>query len=423
LKVFATLHCPFEEVLHLDADCYPCRNPEFLFDLKDYRDCGAIFWPDVDPTDERLKWSAFGVPDPRRLGSVESGQFLMNKRVSWRPLNLAWFYNDHSDYYYRYCYGDKHTLEVAWARCSQPFVMWQAQAAWVDVAFVQTGPDLLPLFVHRCRDKFRLKSHGYATPQYQPLPSFYSSLPLERECWQWLSELARSRGRRLPGRESIELLPRQRRPTKAQFAIATLFTPEIGALGALTSRIMAAYARRHGYQAIIAKNKVDVSRPAAWSKLLLVERYLSEHPGCAWLMWIDADAIITNPRQRLQDLVDEQVDFVIASDPLPASINSGVFLVRNCPATLHLLRLAYAKVQYLHHPWWEQPALGEALTECSATVRSRIVSRRLFNSFIDEYEPGDFVLHFAGCAPEMKLAGVKKVIASMDKLEVSGWKK
>ncbi len=27
LKVFATLHSPFEEILFLDADCYPCRNP------------------------------------------------------------------------------------------------------------------------------------------------------------------------------------------------------------------------------------------------------------------------------------------------------------------------------------------------------------------------------------------------------------
>src|SRR5437868_10865509 len=90
LKVFATLHCSFEEVLVLDADCYPCRNPDFLFERADYRARGASFWPDTSPIDLRLSWSAFGVPDPRRLGTIESGQFLVDKRQCWLALNLAW---------------------------------------------------------------------------------------------------------------------------------------------------------------------------------------------------------------------------------------------------------------------------------------------------------------------------------------------
>jgi hypothetical protein len=192
LKAFAALHSPFEEVLFLDADCYPCRNPEFLFDLEDYRARGAIFWPDFFPVDPRLKWTAYGVPDPGRPGSVESGQFVVHKRPSWRPLNLAWFYNDHSDYYYRYGYGDKHTFEVAWARCGQPFVMWQVQGCWVAVAYVHAGPDTRPLFVHRCADKFRLKPTPYLTTQHFARPSYQPQLPLESECWGWLGDVARA---------------------------------------------------------------------------------------------------------------------------------------------------------------------------------------------------------------------------------------
>ncbi len=192
LKVFATLHSPFEEVLFLDADCYPCRDPAFLFGLEDYRACGAVFWPDLVVTDHRLKWAAFGVPDPGRLGTVESGQYVIHKRLGWLPLNLAWFYNDYSDYYYRYGYGDKHTFEVAWARCGQPYVMWRPVAQWVDVAFLHTGPDGAPLFVHRCADKFRLRPEPFLTPQCSPRPTYHARLPLEAECWQWLGELTRS---------------------------------------------------------------------------------------------------------------------------------------------------------------------------------------------------------------------------------------
>ena len=142
---------------------------------------------------------------------VESGQFVLNKRLCWQPLNLAWFYNDHSDYYYRYGYGDKHTFEVAWARCARPFVMWQPKGIWVDVAYLHAGPDRRPLFVHRCSDKFRFDNHTYTTSQNDRLPSFYSSLPMERECWEWMSELAGLMGRTLPqGKATAHLRPSPR---------------------------------------------------------------------------------------------------------------------------------------------------------------------------------------------------------------------
>jgi hypothetical protein len=197
LKAFAALHSPFEDVLSLDADCYPCRNPDFLFEQTDYRTLGAIFWPDMETFDWRLKWHAFGVADPNRPGSIESGQFVVNKRLCWRPLQLTWFYNNHSDYYYRYCHGDKHTFEVAWARCRQPFVMWQPLAKWAEVAYVHPGPDGDALFVHRCADKLRLDRHDYITHQNFQEPVFHGFLPLERECWGWMAELAGRLGREL----------------------------------------------------------------------------------------------------------------------------------------------------------------------------------------------------------------------------------
>jgi hypothetical protein len=115
---------------------------------------------------------------------------VIDKRTSWRPLNLAWFYNDHSDYYYSYCYGDKHTFEVAWTRCARPFVMWEPQARWEQVAYLHPGPDGATLFVHRCSDKFRFDGHAYLTPQHHAKAHMHPTLPLETECWQWMDELA-----------------------------------------------------------------------------------------------------------------------------------------------------------------------------------------------------------------------------------------
>jgi hypothetical protein len=481
LKVFAALHSPFEEVLFLNAHSYPCRNPEFLFELEEYRAQGAIFWPDVNATDAWPQWPAFGLANPRRPGSVDSDQFLLHKGLSWQPLNLAWFYHNHSDYYYRYCRAGKHILEVAWTRCARPFVMWEPRAHRIDVGCLLNGPDHLPLFVSRCADPFSFESQPNLTPQLHELPSLCSSLPLERECREWLADVARlvgqtqvfsrmaalkelppCRWRQLAGDGTMlcfsenyvgspnRVAPNTCRmchyldhksapvyqahkpiplnfgtaapysvyePTRAQasnkgaIAIATLYTPEIAELGLLTSGAIRAYAERHGYTAIVARSQLDPSRHPFWSKVVLVEHYLSSNPSCNWLMWIDADVVITKPQKRLEGFLEKDVDVLVAEDP-GCPLNAGVFLVRNCAATIYVLRRAYAKTQYLTHPTPEQMALAEALHESSTTVRTRVVSRRLFNSFANEHQKGDFIIHFAAWTAEMKLAGAKQAIAS-----------
>lgn len=189
LKVYAVLHAPFEEVLSLDADSYPVRDPSFLFDEPRYRTAGAVFWPDFRDGPP-LDWRPFGVPPTGRV-SVESGQFVVDKRASWRPLSLAWWYNDHSDWSYLHGYGDKHTLEVAWARCGAAAVMYREDVEWSLHSFLQAGPDGRLLFVHRCKDKFRFGSPAYMNPQPFAENRFHPDLPLEADCFRWLRELGR----------------------------------------------------------------------------------------------------------------------------------------------------------------------------------------------------------------------------------------
>src|SRR5690606_30657691 len=46
LKCYAVLNSKYREVLSLDADNVPIIDPTFLFTTPEYRDTGAIFWPD-----------------------------------------------------------------------------------------------------------------------------------------------------------------------------------------------------------------------------------------------------------------------------------------------------------------------------------------------------------------------------------------
>lgn len=49
-KPFAIQWSRFAEVLYLDADNVPGRDPTFLSDTPQYAQCGAISWPDNQPT-------------------------------------------------------------------------------------------------------------------------------------------------------------------------------------------------------------------------------------------------------------------------------------------------------------------------------------------------------------------------------------
>lgn len=189
LKVFGLLHCPFEEVLLLDADSYPVRDPSVLFDDPGYQDTGAIFWPDI-PQSRLRDWTPFRVQPPNGRASIESGQVVVNKRQCWRSLQLAWWYNDHSEWSYLHGYGDKHTFEVAWARLDMSYQCFQDAAIWLRQAFLHLGPDGRPLFIHRCRDKFRLAAADYLGTQYSTQNGFHAELPLESDCFTWLGELA-----------------------------------------------------------------------------------------------------------------------------------------------------------------------------------------------------------------------------------------
>ena len=55
IKAAALLFSQFKEVLFLDADIVSVEDPTFLFELKEYKETGAIFWPDF--------WGSSMAPD------------------------------------------------------------------------------------------------------------------------------------------------------------------------------------------------------------------------------------------------------------------------------------------------------------------------------------------------------------------------
>lgn len=133
--------------------------------------------------------------------------------------------------------------------------------------------------------------------------------------------------------------------------------------------------------------------------------------SATWVLSVDADALLSGMGALdLPALLTgsggsgasgEDVDYIFARDG--NGINSGIALFRASPRTFAFLREAYAKVELLNHPWWEQAAFMQLLGEPRYAEHLRVVPQRVFNSYPPGllgpdgwWRQGDLVIHWPG---------------------------
>ncbi|MEP6564102.1 MAG: hypothetical protein ABJB10_03120 [Mesorhizobium sp.] len=154
LKAYALIMSRFRDVLLLDADNVPVRDPAFLFDTPEYAQTGALFWPDaIDIAATNPIWAQTGLPAEQRT-SLESGQLLVDKARHSHALQALLYLNEEADRYYRLIYGDKDTFLVAWLATSSPCHV-MSHRPFVDRHVIyQRGLDGEVIFQHRTNGKW-----------------------------------------------------------------------------------------------------------------------------------------------------------------------------------------------------------------------------------------------------------------------------
>jgi alpha 1,2-mannosyltransferase len=106
LKQIALLSARCRECLLLDADNIPLRNPEYLFETKEYLSTGHLLWPDLwrMPRQQADIRQIFELPfggnvTLRDEQTVESGQMVVDKGKAWYTLVLATFIQLQTEFY------------------------------------------------------------------------------------------------------------------------------------------------------------------------------------------------------------------------------------------------------------------------------------------------------------------------------------
>jgi hypothetical protein len=148
LKPYAILHCPFRDVMLIDADNFVAADPERLFDDERYQSTGALFWPIGPPlSPDNEVFQMCGLPwlsEPE----FDSSQIVVDKSRCWEALNLCMWYNEHSDLFYNYVFGDRETFHLAFRRVASPYAICPVEPRDIGEIRFQCDPDGNVMFQH-----------------------------------------------------------------------------------------------------------------------------------------------------------------------------------------------------------------------------------------------------------------------------------
>ena len=168
-KPYAVAYTEFDEVLVLDADNTPIRNPDYLFESSPYQDTGAVFWPDFEMAPANEAWSKLAnLPEPIKTRQQESGQLLIDRKRCAKAIEKTLEFNlnyDETSQWLWGCKGDKDTFQLAWYAVRQPFHMIPelpgsagqvTDGVYRSNSLVQHDTYGRPLFMHKNANKWHL---------------------------------------------------------------------------------------------------------------------------------------------------------------------------------------------------------------------------------------------------------------------------
>lgn len=183
------------------------------------------------------------------------------------------------------------------------------------------------------------------------------------------------------------------------------------------------YARRHGYD-LIVDYEAHSEKGLMWWKYAMIERLIKKkNKDWDWIWWMDFDTLITNTDIKVADIVDEalanvtdpsQIDWILSHDC--NGLNFGSFLVRNSERPLKfiadVIAMSADKKEDGGEPSEQDATVMLIKADPKSAARTIQIPQTKINGFPQEiacfdeehkgWQPGMFVLHFAGAWAHVK---------------------
>lgn len=168
------------------------------------------------------------------------------------------------------------------------------------------------------------------------------------------------------------------------------------------------YAKKHGYTYIQGDERDwDRERPISWSKVPFLLQHLAKMPENEIVWLSDADVFITNQELRLEEHVlpifESDKDMLMAFDSC-GHINAGNLFLRNTPWIRDFWKRVYEQTDVIYHIWWENAGILKLMEKNPSDQEKIQITKdcRRFNAYLmglpnaPLWQPGDFLVHFAG---------------------------
>jgi hypothetical protein len=189
---------------------------------------------------------------------------------------------------------------------------------------------------------------------------------------------------------------------------------------ALAARSFLPYAAQHGYELSLHTDLRDPSRPAPWSKIVLLREMAATHD---LLLWLDADLVIVDRSLDIATELEEGRFLYLAEHETGEGRmpNSGVMMLRGGHETIAFLDNVYAQEDLIDHRWWENAAICRLLgyeldpvgpgTPTPLLAESTKLLSTSWNSIPSAPAPHPHIRHYPGYSIKVRAAFMARDLA------------
>lgn len=178
--------------------------------------------------------------------------------------------------------------------------------------------------------------------------------------------------------------------------------------GKVTDENKQEYCNRYGYTFYNFTDNPDDDRDKTinpcWWKISYMKKVLPYHD---WVMWSDADAMIMNFKIKIENIIDNNYNFLFSiyeGGLYKGVLNAGVYFVKNDIKSFNILDKLYDVRDKYRNPLWDNSALIDFYNNNLYQLKdiSKGCPSKLFNSHNDaaiqqyHFTIGDFMIHLPG---------------------------
>ncbi len=216
---------------------------------------------------------------------------------------------------------------------------------------------------------------------------------------------------------------------KRTVTIITAYNRDYKVLGDMAASQIRKYCARYNFGSVIFETENLSPRPYPWitaATLYYTLSFLTNSDPEAWVVWIDADAVIVNlDFNLLTEIIQKaspKTEIFFTKDF--NGVNTGVALLKNTRFVKKMLEKTWSLRRYVDHPWWWQRAVIDLIDRDWRGIRGRIqfVPQHILNAYTHvlygttfpegELTPDSFIYHIPGQPLSVRIKQAKRVLSA-----------